>query len=88
MNPVEFPEQSVVLGAPQGVSESQCGGLPAIRLDVGFTSCWEMTEDEWLDIRNNGFKLWLTIYGQGHPVVSMNVEKPFVVNQPEHNGQG
>lgn len=78
MNPSNFEEQTHNLGAPKDMEE--CGGLPVIKTDVGFTSCWELTEDEWLDIRNNGLKVWLTVYGEGHPPVSLSVEKPFTLS--------
>ena len=76
MKPVEFEESNHNLGAPKG-QEKECGSLPVIKTDVGFTSCWELTDDEWLDIRNNGNKLWLTVCGEGHPPVLLSVEKPF-----------
>lgn len=85
MQPVEFPEKTHNLGAPKGVSDDECGGLPAIAVVTptgefaGIVSCWEMTEDEWLDIRNNGMKLWLKVCTPRHPMVALSVEKPFSI---------
>ena len=89
MKPVTFPEQTTILGAPQGVSKEDCGGLPIIKLNtakgehVGFSSCWELTQDEWLDIKNNGLKLWLTVHGIGHPMIDLSVDKPFTTTVKE-----
>lgn len=83
MKPIEFEEQTNVLGCPQGMSEEECGGLPVMKLNtsegnhLGLVSCWELSDEEFQTICKNGGKIWLTVHGNGHPVVNMTAEKPF-----------
>lgn len=79
IKPVYTEEMQQVLKAPPGVAN--CGTLPIVKSEVGMHSCWEMTQDDWLDIRNNGFKIYLTVMGTAHPAVLISVDKPYIVNQ-------
>jgi hypothetical protein len=70
------------LGAPadwDGKTDPHCSVLPILDHQVGgrnvMTSAWEPTPEE-LAALNAGAKILLSIFGTGHPVVSLGVGEP------------
>lgn len=77
MNPIDFPGRTHNLGKPPTMSEEQCGALP-IKLDVTrglMISCWELTDDEVVDILKTK-KVYLTCFGTKHPPVAISTVMP------------
>jgi hypothetical protein len=81
MKPIKFEEQNFNWGAPKG-EEDKVGGMTANRgVEEGTgwplsISCWEPTPED-LKRLNEGGKIWLRVYGQGHPPVSISTEHPW-----------
>ena len=78
MKPVEFEEQTSVLGPPQGITEEECGKLP-VHMDIVqqvTISCWEPTEEEiQLLIKNK--KLYVTLWQIPMCPIMVHVTNPF-----------
>ncbi|MHA1185935.1 MAG: hypothetical protein ACTSSK_03535, partial [Candidatus Heimdallarchaeota archaeon] len=76
MKPIEFPQMNT-----QHVLDG-CGDLPThvIQGDENFPpqiiSCWQLSEQEKLKIQQTG-RIWLNVWGQGQPPVSLEVLDPF-----------
>ncbi len=70
MIPVEFPEQTYVLGRPKGVSAEECNPLPVYSDGVRCVSCWELSEEEKAEVLRTG-KIYLSIWSGSthHPVM-------------------
>jgi hypothetical protein len=86
MKPIEFKQQNTVFTAPKGVSEEECGNLPAYRSGDGqfpyIISCWELTPDEIEQVKQTG-RIWLSISGGGMPPVALMAESPFIEKEVE-----
>jgi hypothetical protein len=76
-----FDEDNCVLGPPPGMTEDQVyslsvhrgatpDGLPVV------VSCWKPTAEELAEIQRTG-RVWLVIYGQTMPPVSVEGISPF-----------
>jgi hypothetical protein len=81
MKPIKFEQSNFTWGAPRG-QEDKVDGMPAYKGTEKETnwpvsiSCWELTPED-LRRLNEGGKIWLRVYGQGHPPVSVSTENPF-----------
>lgn len=74
---IKHPQCNYNFGPPKGVSGNDCGTLPVKQWqdpDFGqaYTSFWRPSEAE-LKALNDGGSIALTIYGPGHPMLSMQV---------------
>lgn len=81
MRPIDFPEKNMELMKPKSMTEEQCGSLPVYRgIDRDgvpvFISCFKLDSEELLKIMETG-KVWLRIYGEAHPPVSLDVNNPW-----------
>lgn len=76
MKGVDFPEKNIDLGSPENGPE--CYTLPAhySKEHTAFVSCWTPSEEELKEIQRTG-KVWLWVFGQGHPPVSIEGFSPF-----------
>lgn len=81
MNPLEFNGQTRVLNAPPGWNETEpikCGMLPIADRTIegmpAMQSYWKPEPHE-LAFLANGGHVRLTVYGQGHPPVWVDVDK-------------
>ena len=78
MNPVQFPQANDSFGAPSGMEE-EVAALPVFKGIIngmpGNMSAWKPSPEE-LEALNNGGLVYLTIYGVGHPVVSISGTEP------------
>ena len=78
MKPIDFPEKTVNLQRPSGMTEEQCSPLPAFRDGEHCISCWAPNWRERLAILL-GRPLWLWIWsGNTQPPVCIAIERPFV----------
>lgn len=84
MQPVDFDESNHVFTAPKG-QEATVNNLPTYYNGELCISCWELSKED-LKLIKDTKKIWLVIAGPNQPVVSLDVEKPFV-EQEEDNGQ-
>lgn len=78
--PASFDESNDVLGRPVDMSDDDCAPLSIYRHvpDEGFPlmiSCWKFTKEELDEINRTG-RIWLTVYGVGHPPVHVSGIKP------------
>ena len=80
MKPIHFEQANTVFTAPPGMTDAECGPLPAFvhRDDTcGFSlSCWQLTAQEMQEINRTG-RLWLFVSDPGQPPVSIQTRDPF-----------
>lgn len=79
MNPAPNPFATRILSGPSDTPD--CHSLEIEEAEANGMQCmcsaWEPTEDELAAI-NRGEKIWLHIYAQRHPMVSLSAgERPF-----------
>lgn len=92
MQAASFPESNHVLDKPPDMSREECDALsvwigPANvkESDKSFPvviSCWKLTKEELEEINRTG-RVWLYVWGQTMPPVSLAVACPF--NREESN---
>ncbi len=89
MKPVKFKGMNAKFIAPQGMTVDECADLPAYRSDDPpmIVSCWELTEDERIDIANKG-RLFLGVMGTAMPPVWIAADNPFDQEGGNDAGQG
>ena len=89
MKPVDFKESNMVFAAPAGMSLEECGDLHVARnpLDGLSVSCWELEEGDLERLRKTG-KVWLWVWGKGHPPVSVSTEDPFELEKSDTPAEG
>lgn len=71
MIPINFKDVNCILKAPG------CEELPVLKTDKHYFSCWEMTEKEKEEFVKTG-KIYLSVMGNMHPPVSLNVDRPYI----------
>lgn len=82
MQPIKFPQANFNWAKPNGTTDEQVGGLPAWKgkeQDSDWPvsiSVWEVTPEDLERIKNSG-KIYLRVYGEGHPVVSIDSKDPW-----------
>ncbi len=82
MVPCSFTEANVVLDRPPDMTADQCDPLSVLRTSTEqgmpvVVSCWKLTQEELAEIVRNGGRIWLTVYGQTMPPVSLSGQRPF-----------
>lgn len=80
MKPIKFKEQNINFTAPQGMTEEECGTLPAYSHESGILSCWEMTFRERLKVLFTG-RVWFDIMARSQPPIWLGVDKPLIKNK-------
>ena len=75
MIPKTFPEQNRILFKPKDMVDP-CGILP-VHVDGKYIhSLWSLSWRERLRVLFTG-RLWVTVYGEGHPPIALSTEKQF-----------
>ena len=75
MNPIEFKEQTKVLGKPKNMTDEECGSLPVYCDGQQCISCWKLSWKERLQVLLYG-KLWaFVISGYTQPPIAFSVNK-------------
>jgi hypothetical protein len=82
MKAIKFKEQNITFTKPEGLTDEQCGSLPAYRGDGEIVSCWELNAEEIKALQDNGGRIWLGICSSVQPPVYLTVTSPFV-NPPQ-----
>lgn len=78
MKPTDFPEKTVVLQRPAGMTEEQCGTLAVFTDGEHCVSRWAPSWKERLLIAL-GAPVWLWVWsGHTQPPVAVSVDSPFV----------
>lgn len=78
MRYIQHPSNNFVLGAPKGWDQKElpCGALPVTRTRVEDQACmvsfWKPSAED-LAALNRGEFITLWVYGEGHPVVAVDV---------------
>lgn len=79
MKPINFPEQTDVLGKPQDMTDEECTPLPVFRNGQQCVSCWQLSDEEIIQLIQNDGKLYLSVLsGWTQPPVWLAVENPFL----------
>jgi hypothetical protein len=81
MIPTTFKESNFVYTKPADLKDEECLDLPVFRGNTtdGYpvnVSCWKLTVEDLAEVQKNGV-IYLQIYGNGHPMVSLSAESPF-----------
>lgn len=88
MHPSSFDESNCALGKPVDMTHEQCETLSIFRGESdGFPvaiSCWRPTREELEEINRTG-RVWLFVYGEGHPPVAVSGHHPFNVDHHPFN---
>ncbi len=77
MIPTDFPEANLTLKKPRNMTEEDCSSLRVYVNQDGFISCWKPTLRERFILFFKG-RIWLTVLGQEHPPVRLQITTPFV----------
>lgn len=76
MKPIEFENQTTLLGPPPGTPRGECGSLPVLihreNTQASFQSFWKPSPED-LAALSAGGHIRLTIHGIGHPPVWIDV---------------
>ena len=84
MKPIQFPEATVTLARPQGMTEEECSPLPVFNDGEKSISCWEMTWRERLSALLFG-KVWLYVwFGHTQPPVTLEATKTIFIKRRLH----
>ncbi len=85
--PVRFPEQSHQFNPPKGMSEDDCGTLPACAARVSgrltYVSCWKLTEEEKEQVARTGV-IWVGAVSMQPPLIVSGF-KPFESSLDHHD---
>jgi len=76
MLPVDFKYRNLILGKPKEMTDEECMELPVFRDSVQFISCWKLNKEEMDLIKETGI-IYLHIFANYHPPVSLSIESPF-----------
>lgn len=80
MVPTDFEGSNLVLGKPPEMLDEDCTPLNVrIGQESGYpviVSCWKLTQEEVDELIKTG-RIYLTVYGQMMPPVSLSGKKPF-----------
>lgn len=75
MEPINFKQSNVKLGKPEGMTDEQCGSLPAFTDGKQVVSCWKMSFKERINALLFG-RVWLSVQsGKTQPPVWNVCEK-------------
>lgn len=85
MKATHFAQANIVLGKPEGMTDKECGELPAYRGKTSaghpvFISCFEMTDEELLKVIETK-KIWLHVNSEQHPPVALTPHAPTWINE-------
>ncbi|MCK5607126.1 hypothetical protein KAR91_34905 [Candidatus Pacearchaeota archaeon] len=80
MKPIEFDEQSAVLGKPASMTDKECSSLPCFRDGVNVISKWELTEEELEEIKKTKCIYVNVLSGKSSPPIKPDVFTPFMHN--------
>lgn len=81
MRPIDFPQANLTLAKPATMTDEECQPLRVHRDGPQLISCWGLTWRERLAVLFRG-RVWLWVWGGGHPPVALEVETPFPEVKP------
>lgn len=76
-HPIGFPQANNILGRPPGVSAEDCASLEVFQNGKQCISRWQLTESELEQLKRNGGKLYLWVWGATQPPIYVSSEDPF-----------
>lgn len=76
MKPINFKEQNITYTKPAGMTDEECGSLPAYADGLHNISCWSMSLKERLAALFKGV-VWIDVMGSAQPPIWLGTEKPF-----------
>ena len=81
MKPVKFPDANIVITKPPSAG-GMVKDLPAFADGKVIISCWELTNDELIDLSQTK-KIYLHILGEDMPCALLTVHSPFKRDKKE-----
>jgi len=83
MKPIKFDRQNSKLITPKGMTNAQCGDLPAYKTGIDIYSCWKMGLRERIAGLFFG-RVWVRIRaGTTHPPIALSCKKTFFEKEKE-----
>lgn len=77
MKPTDFLEANFTYNRPPSMTEEECGDLRVFKDAEHIISCWELSQEEILNLLL--FKVvWLRVYGGAQPPVLLEATSPFI----------
>ena len=81
MKPKKFKEQNKVLIKPDSMTNQECGSLPIYTNGEQCISCWELSDDDIMDIVKYK-KIWVGVYsGENQPPIWLDTRKNVFNNE-------
>lgn len=77
MKPIKFKQQNITYTKPEGMTDEQCGSLPAYKYESGIISCWKMSLRERIKVLFTGV-VWFDVVSQVQPPIWLGVNIPFI----------
>jgi hypothetical protein len=77
MHPIGFAQANHILGRPVGTTEKECASLEVYRDGTYVISRWQFTDEELVELKRNGGKMYLMVQGVTMPPVCPCVMTPF-----------
>jgi hypothetical protein len=72
--PVEFKGANGNLSKPNGMDDLQCCSLPVFKNGVNCVSCWELTEEDLLEIAKTK-RIYVSVWsGKTQPLIAVGNE--------------
>ena len=75
--PIEFEQQNAIFTKPEDMTDDECVSLHVFQSETQIISCWQLTEDEMIEVAKTG-KIYLSVMGQAQPPVCVLGESPFI----------
>ena len=79
--PIGFAEANDIIGRPPGTTPEQCKSLEVYRDKHNIVSRWQLTDEDIDELKKNGGKIYLCIWGKETPPVMLSVLTPFEENK-------
>lgn len=77
-HPIPFRQANQILRRPDGMTSEECASLEVFNDGKLIASRWQLDDDEIEELKRNGGKLYLIIWGQMHPPIAPVVKSPFI----------
>lgn len=87
-NSIGFREANDILGRPAGSTAEECSSLELYRDGKYCISRWQLSDAELEELKKNGGKIFLMIWGSNQPPVALVAVSPFIKGGAHDNEGG
>jgi len=75
-HPIPFKQANQILRRPESMTAEECCSLEVCNTGDGFISRWQLEDREIEELKRNGGKIYIVIWGQIHPPIAPLVDLP------------